>query len=487
MFFLFGANRFSALLPNFIYFIILQAITLYTIRHFSKKTYLSLFVLGVMLAALSPTSLIGGMYDFRMDFIAFCLMGIWVACVIRSQLFLDRRWSYVVGFCAILMILNRAITLTYLIGIMSIMSVYLFAASKIKKDSLARSRYHSRFIHSALVLACIIGLSLSYVYLNWSELYHYYVVGHVINNEKYIRVVEAGIESNFRMWIFYPYTLLGHQIGPYACVMIIAWLSTLLFPYLRLSHHQRVPIRHTSISHKIDDWWIDGSLFLCLCAAIPLVILTLDISKSGVVGAIAIMPSLWLVIWLTLLLDNHTPSRLQLRFLQCITVLTLALGITNQFKKFPTYERPSNQQDLMTITKMHQDIADYAAKQGWDTIILSSDRIRDYLQPTTIPVLYYEYYGKLISSRSTAVGTGIFSASQPAMLNAMKTSNAVIFNVSNNYPEESPYPADLSIAKFKPTLINIAKTEFKALGDYSIQNTTYRVYVKEKEREKTTA
>ncbi len=35
----------------------------------------------------------GGLFDFRMDFLAYCLYGIWACAVLRSQLFLHRPWS----------------------------------------------------------------------------------------------------------------------------------------------------------------------------------------------------------------------------------------------------------------------------------------------------------------------------------------------------------------------------------------------------------
>jgi hypothetical protein len=299
------------------------------------------------------------------------------------------------------------------------------------------------------------------------------VVGHVINDEKYIRVIEAGIKTKLRLLIFYPYTLLGHQIGPYVSGIILVWLSFCLFQYRMISKK--------TISSRQSNLRLDGFVFLILCIVIPLAILSLDTSKSGVVGAIAIMPALWLVIWLTLLLDNECPTTKNAFWIfNSIAVITLMIAVANQLKAFPDYERSSNQKDLTAINKMHHDIAAFAAKNQWKMITLSSDRVLDFLQPTHIPLTYYESDGKLLESRSTALGTGIFAASEDEMLKAMTNSNVVIFNLSNNYPAQSPYPADTRIAAFKTTLIRVAERDFTLLGDYEIRGFHYRAYVRPK-------
>ena len=59
----------------------------------------------------------GGLFDFRMDFLAYCLYGIWACTVIRSQLFLHRYWSLGCGLIGAFLVLNRFVTVTYLFGV----------------------------------------------------------------------------------------------------------------------------------------------------------------------------------------------------------------------------------------------------------------------------------------------------------------------------------------------------------------------------------
>lgn len=94
---LFGATRFISLLPNFVYFILLQIFSLIAVRSVSKKLYISLICLAFILSVNVPFRVSGGLMDFRMDFIAFCLYGMVLASAVKSKIFLDSKWSVVTG------------------------------------------------------------------------------------------------------------------------------------------------------------------------------------------------------------------------------------------------------------------------------------------------------------------------------------------------------------------------------------------------------
>src|SRR3989338_2355096 len=93
-FLLTGASRFSALSINFIYFAALQWVTFLTVRYLFKKTDMAIMAVGILLATKVPFYVGGGISDFRMDFIAFCLYGIFIAAVLRSNIFLNTKWSF---------------------------------------------------------------------------------------------------------------------------------------------------------------------------------------------------------------------------------------------------------------------------------------------------------------------------------------------------------------------------------------------------------
>ncbi len=84
---LFGASRFTLLFINFIYFVGLQFFTLVAVRSFTKQNRAVFCIWGLILGLHTLSNQIGGIVDFRMDFIAFSLYGIITACLIKSRAF----------------------------------------------------------------------------------------------------------------------------------------------------------------------------------------------------------------------------------------------------------------------------------------------------------------------------------------------------------------------------------------------------------------
>jgi hypothetical protein len=79
-------------------FAILQLFAFYTARTvWGNRTYGYLTV-GLIVCQMTPWLGTGGLFDFRMDFIAYCLFGVWVCAALRSNLFRDWRWAVAAGF-----------------------------------------------------------------------------------------------------------------------------------------------------------------------------------------------------------------------------------------------------------------------------------------------------------------------------------------------------------------------------------------------------
>jgi hypothetical protein len=113
LFLLIGPSRLSALTLNFAHFALLQCAFVGSVRSVTSRWATALLGEGLLLAAAAPFFWAGGLMDFRLDFIAFCLFGILVSLVVRSRLFLSSGWSAAAGVVAALMVLLRFITLVY--------------------------------------------------------------------------------------------------------------------------------------------------------------------------------------------------------------------------------------------------------------------------------------------------------------------------------------------------------------------------------------
>lgn len=140
--------------------------------------------------------------DFRIDFMAFCLYGIFMACVVKSNLFLDFKWSVITALVAIFLMLFRFITTVYLLSVLWPMVFYfvlMVRVSYFKSDELSCNQ--KRLKHLIIITAFLTIIALCYVWLNQEALYNYYMVGHFLGDEKKIRAKELGISNFFGYYI----------------------------------------------------------------------------------------------------------------------------------------------------------------------------------------------------------------------------------------------------------------------------------------------
>jgi len=95
---LLGAGRASLLSLNFLYFAALQVVLFQTLRWKTGNSRLALIAVALLLAQAALMSRAGGIFDYRIDFAAYCTFGFWTCFVLRSGLFKNRRWSVTVKF-----------------------------------------------------------------------------------------------------------------------------------------------------------------------------------------------------------------------------------------------------------------------------------------------------------------------------------------------------------------------------------------------------
>lgn len=477
VFLIFGPSRLSALLLNLAYFVLLQLSALLVIRRLTPKIYLPLIFLGLMLSIKSPYLDYGSMMDFRMDFIGVCIYGIFICSVIRSQFFLDRKWVIITALCACLMISLRCITLVYLAFIMMFYFAYLVGSFYCAAVAGTKRQEAKDRIGNILIMGCIILVVMfPYLWVNKEILYNYYVVGHITGSEKYIRLHEVGITDMASLLRFYPHSLMKNHLGA-----IVGKISVLLLIFYAVGYVMKrfwVKNNHQTVINQNHVSWKQGFIFLTLSLLVPLLILTLDVNKSSVVGGIAIMPTLWLIMWTCLYFDAQGFFAVRARWLpHIVAVAILIMGLTNQFDLLKKHRDENRLNDLTALTQMYRDIGDYSVAQGWSHVRLSIDQICDYLTCGNLSVLYYEHTGKLLRVGVEKLGGKIFSVTQEEALASLKNSHVVILNL-NDYPKEYPYPFNDSIETIKPLIRKQVEQDFTRLGDYRYRDMMFRVYVK---------
>lgn len=470
-FILFGASRFNALLLNFLYFVILQIFLVSTIRSISKNVYLPFIMLGFLLTLHTPFIDVGGIPDFRVDSMAFCAYGLFVLSVIRSEVFLIRKWIIVAIIVACLMFLLRTITAVYLLGTLGVTWIYfLIRYFFTQLDIKARAEVKARIINLLVMGLIIFAVIVVYIWMNKDALYNYYIIGHLTGQEKNIRAAQGGVTNLISNLWFYPkHILFGHL-----CVTLasIALVYALFFVQKRMFNNAK------SISSV--NYSKDAIVFLLAAIFVPIIVLTLDMNKSGIVGGIVIVPLLWLTLW-PLLLGDY--PRLGVgRWQHLATVVTgivMVIGVINVCHYWGTPSSAKERQNMAVITKMYDDIGNYAVKNHWSDVRLSLDFLSDQVTSGGITVLYYERWGHLLPVAIEPLGGSIFAIDKAKAMESLKNSNVVILTMGQ-YPKYSVIPFVNSIKTLAPLLHKTAEKHFVRLGDYVFQGNVYRVYVANK-------
>ena len=359
---LLGAGRASLLLLNFLYFAALQVVLFETVRWKTGNSRLAFMTVALLLCQSTLTHITGGIFDYRIDFPAYCTFGIWTCLVLRSGLFKERRWSVAVGLTTALLMSMRFLTTVYLVSIMVIILFFLIVQYGFAKSFLHKAAYILR-IYNFFMAAVISGfLVLPLFWLKRSAIYAYYVVQHVTGPRKHITALEAGIKSTADALTYYPKSIMNEHLGGVflLAVSILLAATFLLTVIARL----RGAIRLRPQLHS----------FVPVLAAIlvPLGALTLDTAKSPVVGSIVCIPLLLLLTLACSAPLDGWPPRLHPGPLACsfpqamIRRLTVALIVTVTVATFiirlngrPTFNYQDD--DLRLINEVEDSVVSYAA------------------------------------------------------------------------------------------------------------------------------
>ena len=155
----------------------------------------------------------GGLFDFRMDFLAYCLYGIWACAVIRSQLFLHRYWSLGSGLIGAFLVLNRFVTFTYLVGVSAGFALVCGIVDFLASGRRSRSP------------GCgdVINLGLSTALLSYWMCRSCSITGErsmaitssidAVGEEKYVRAALLGINDLQGHLSFYPNSIIQDHLG----------------------------------------------------------------------------------------------------------------------------------------------------------------------------------------------------------------------------------------------------------------------------------
>jgi hypothetical protein len=431
---IFGPGRLSLLLFNFVVFAILQIFVFFTAQRAWRGRAFGYFAVGLILCQITPWFWAGGIFDFRMDFAAYCLFGIWACSVLSSNLFLDSRSVIACGTIAALLVLNRFLTLVYILAISVGFGLACLIVTWLRRGDFSRMRRRLYYLGGSLG---IIGLIVTPIFITQrTAIYNYYIVGHAIGQEKNIRAVEAGLTGLTDHLLYYPRSIVRDHWGP---TFLWAALIAVAGALLARIFNTRENIEKTSSPESTETFLLQ-IIFLAAAIFGPIIVLTTDIAKSPVVGGIVGTPTALAVVALIAKISSlevDQKSLLSQRLCFGASLLVLALGGFTQLSQANRHSIGETQRrDLERLAELDKWLVEYANQRRWSNPAFSVDVISGWFAANGISDTSFERSHHFVGFRPL-LGSGIMEVEQKEALSQLKSSDFVILTT---LPKTGVYP-----------------------------------------------
>jgi hypothetical protein len=465
-----GENRSSILSINLIYLLALQFVFFVVIRTRTGRTDLAWIGMAFLLSLSTLFNDQGGIYDYRIDFSAFCLYGIWTCLLIWSGSFLRTNRALIAVAIGILLVYSRFFTIIYVGGVLgtllAINSYGTWRNPSPYRTAVAARRIRNILL-SSVIIAVICGARL---FLSRAAIYDYYVVGHVLGEEKFIRAHELGIYTFAAHLFYYPKSIVEKHIG-----MLTLLMAGVLAGWSLWSDRGTTSELFTRLRGFRQEF-----ISLGLAVLIPVAFLTINVSKSPVVGGIVAVP---ILVAMVLFIAAVWPlgGRLELKppLARLLPALVVAIALTAFVSKGLSSKNLPARADLERITLLAKTIASYAAGNNLTRLTMSSDRVVDYQNAGTPKLFSIETLHRNldIDPRFGHSVYGIFATSREDALRLFADSDVIV--LTDAVTDRSyPYPMNTKIKEYWDDLWEWTNHNRVLLFSTEIYGIPYRVFVR---------
>lgn len=474
-FFLLKPGRLTAYSLNLIHFFFFQTALFLALKKISHRWSVAWIGIGLILSIKTTFNIPGGITDFRPDFAAFCLYGLYLSFVMLSDTFLSFKTSVIISLIGSILVFTRTFSLIYLTAIWACFSAILAVLLILKKMPSSQIVPRLKNIFISFVLICL--FTSPFLWLVRKPIYNYYFVGHLSGIEKNIRAQEWGNHTLMDHIQFYPNSILQHHIGRNSAIhmlLIVVFcflVNKFYFRKTREEDRQEIDQFEKEMDIKI------ASIFLVLSFLLPMGLLTANTAKSPVVANVLTVP---IMIGISLLLSIVIMKNNRAIIVQnLVVVIILSLGIYRQLKGYggrgPFLNRSA---DVKQIVRMYEDIAEHCAKSENLNPALSVNYVTDYLNGSVLMAIAYEKLG-IILNVSGRLGHAIFEISKDEAVNEIGRSDIVVLMDRPDEKMTYAYPFDESMERVMPIIRQTVKKRFKLLGHYPYQEGNgFAVYIR---------
>ena len=437
---LFGAARLPRLGINFAAFALLQVVAFSTVLRLTLRRDLAYAAIGLLLCEHTLWLGTGDLFDFRMDFLAYCLYGIWLCVALQSGVFLHRRAAVACGLVGALLVLNRLIAAVYVLGVLAGLAVVCLVGLVAARQATATAiRLRSRISNIAVSAGVTAGICAPFVYRNLDSIYGYYAIGHLLGDERFFRAKELGLNTVIEHLAYYPGSVLSSHLGPWFAAAVAVLAIGAAVATLRADQGSAATLDDESLPAGTR---LDALLLLGAIVG-PMLVLTADVSKSPAVGGIVGVPVALLVV----VLAARVPlSPALARPAAVCSFFVLALGIANVFTQASRH-RPEFKEraDLERLVDLSLWLMQVAQDNAWRKPVLSVDMVSPSLSAAPIAATIFERTGTFINFR-LAMGKDMMGVGGRVKALDQLSGSDIVILTSN--PKPGMYPFNQAVAAY---------------------------------------
>jgi hypothetical protein len=460
-------SRLAALLPNFAYFALFQCVLAATLLWLSGRWSVAILGVGLLLLAGSPHILCGGMLDFRIDFIAFCLFGIFTCVVVRSRIFASLPLSFLAGCVAAVLFMFRFITIVHLAAILgTCFAILCLRMYWLRRDALARSMAGRQIIGVLAASLVVSAVAIPVLIWKFQPLWDYYVVNYVIGGDREIRAREYNVDKLVNALAFYPKSVLIDHAGRYFMVAALAVLNVVLLAGL---WYRRSMVRRLPFSYG----------FFIISLLVPLAVLTAIVSKSPVVGNVLLPSLLWLMLLPIAQFSAAKPSGTvptSLLFGLAAVLVACSIGLSaHQYKSLNGWT--ARAPEASEVARLYETLASHVSRdRGAKAPSISVDCIKDCLCPLAMTAGIYER-DRIFLDFKPQLGFGIMAVTEADAYANVKESDFVVLS-DNPPPTTSFYPFDHCMEELRPKLRAFCDSNYTLLERVQLLDRKLLLYMR---------
>lgn len=375
----------------------------------------------------------GSAFDFRLDHLAMCALGITAATALLTDGFHSRSGSSWFGIAVGLTLLTRFLTGTYFVLIFAGFALWIL------RTRATAGRDRSLNLLRAAGLAFVIAGP--FFWLNYDTVREYYWIGHYVGPESAIRSQQFG----FLRSVQYVFGHLGERhLG-------------LTFGIFTAAGAIAMSLVRSGVRESVDrETWIVGTVFLLA----PATILILHVQKSEVVlsalapGAVTLAAALWATA------ARRSGEATRAIFATIATLAALVFFARQQSAPaFSAEQLTELRQVNLLADRIHARMKTLPRRPH-----IAVDHITDALDAQVLRVVIYERHRVLLPLEMTLPG-GIAEPTE-AEVSARLAGSDFVFLTEND--PIGPYPFDRKLAALRPQVRAWCEANLRAAERFTL-------------------